>query len=67
MCCCRGSVLLYSLMYLVIAREKNWLVNFPDSFLGVLRLLSLPVEGKAVPFCVPRDRWDKEFFQIQGG
>lgn len=65
--CSCGSVLLHSLMYLVVNREEDWLVNFPDSFLGVLRPLNLPVEGKAVPFCVPRDRWDKEFFQIKGG
>lgn len=55
-------------MYLVIIiEEEDRLVNLPNSFLGVLRQLNLPVEQKAFSFCIPRDRWDKEFFKLEGG
>lgn len=54
-------------MYMVIVEEEDWLVNVPDSYLGVLRLLYLSFEQKASSLCIPRDRWDREFFQLQGG
>ncbi|CAK9141729.1 unnamed protein product [Ilex paraguariensis] len=28
---------------------------------------SLPFEHKVFSFCIPRDRWDKEFFKLQEG
>ncbi|XP_057957836.1 mitochondrial carrier protein CoAc1 isoform X4 [Malania oleifera] len=54
-------------MYLGISEEEDRLVNYPCTFLGVLRLLCLPFEQKGFSFCIPRDRWDKEFFKLQGG
>lgn len=55
-------------MYLVILREGDWLANIPNISRGVLGPLSLlPFEQKAVSFCVQRDRWDKAFFELQGG
>ncbi|XVF48689.1 hypothetical protein PTKIN_Ptkin03bG0210000 [Pterospermum kingtungense] len=53
-------------MYLVVIEEKDRLVNLPSSHLDVLRSLSLPFEQKSFSFCIPRDRWDKEFFKLQG-
>lgn len=51
-------------MILVIIGEKqNRLVNIPV----VLRPLIYPFEQKVLPFCIPRDRWDKEFYNLQGG
>ncbi|KAL3504108.1 hypothetical protein ACH5RR_033949 [Cinchona calisaya] len=35
--------------------------------LGVLRPLALPFEQEVFPFCIPLDRWDKEFYKLQGG
>lgn len=55
---------------MVILVKKDWLVNIPRLGQGVLRpLLELPLEskGKDFYFCIPRDRWDKEFYQLQGG
>lgn len=55
-------------MYLDIIREGDRLANIPKTSRGVLRPLSLlPFEQKAVSFCTQRDRWDKAFFQLQGG
>lgn len=55
-------------MYLVIAEEeefglvsKRWLIP------GVLRPLALPFEQQVFPFCIPLDRWDKEFYKLKGG
>ncbi|WRX33636.1 hypothetical protein QQP08_026123 [Theobroma cacao] len=47
--------------------QKDRLVNLPGSHLDVLRPLNLPFEQKSFSFCIPRDRWDKEFFKLQGG
>ena len=54
-------------MNLVILEEEDRLVNFPTSLLGVLGPLDLIVEQKVFSFCIPRDRWDKEFFKLQSG
>ncbi|EXB66844.1 hypothetical protein L484_019481 [Morus notabilis] len=56
-------------MYLVIIEEENRLVNVADSSLGVLspRIRLSFLEQKAFAFGVPRARWDKEFFALQGG
>lgn len=50
------------LMYLAFT-EEDWLVNIES----VLRPLVLPIEQKVFCFSIPRDRWDKEFYQLQGG
>lgn len=50
-------------MYLVFTEEEDWFVNIGF----VLRPLVLPIEQRVFSFCVPRDRWDKEFYQLQGG
>ncbi|KAH1067476.1 hypothetical protein J1N35_032463 [Gossypium stocksii] len=48
--------------------EKDRLVNFPGFHLDVLKPLNLlHFEQKSFSFCIPRDRWDKEFFELQGG
>ncbi|KAL0017638.1 hypothetical protein SO802_004707 [Lithocarpus litseifolius] len=60
-----GSVCM--LMYHIVIGKKDRLVNGPTWFLGALRPLYLPIEQKAFAFCVPRDRWDREFFKLQGG
>ncbi|KAK8581917.1 hypothetical protein V6N12_072119 [Hibiscus sabdariffa] len=52
-------------MYLVVIEEKDRLVNLPGSHLDVLRPLILPFVQKSFAFCIPRDRWDKEFFRLQ--
>lgn len=54
-------------MYMVVIGGKDRLVNTPYLFLGVLRLLCLPFEEKVFSFCIPRDRWDREFFELQAG
>lgn len=54
-------------MNLTIVIEEDRLVNLPNYFLGVFRPLELSFEKKAFSFCIPRDRWDKEFFNLQGG
>lgn len=54
-------------MNLVILEEEDRLVNLPNSLLGVLGPLDLLVEQKVFSFCIPRDRWDKEFFKLQSG
>ena len=54
-------------MYLLILEEEDRLVNVADSFLGLVRPLRLPFEQKVFAFCIPRDRWDKEFFELQSG
>ena len=55
-------------MYMVVIGGKDRLVNTPCLFLGVLRLLlCLPFEEKVFSFCIPTDRWDKEFFELQVG
>ncbi|KAI6682202.1 hypothetical protein NL676_036083 [Syzygium grande] len=49
-------------------REGDWLANIPKASRGVLGPLSLlPFEREAVSFCTQRDRWDKAFFELQGG
>lgn len=65
--CSLWFVSLYLLMSLAAFEEEDRLVNVSQSSLGVLRPLSLPFENKAFSFCVPRDRWDKEFFKVEGG
>lgn len=56
------------LMYMVISWEEDWLVNISFLIVSVLRpLLSLAIANKDYSFCVPRDRWDKEFFKLQSG
>lgn len=60
-----GSVCM--LMYHIVIGKKDRLVNVPTWFLGALRPLYLPIEQKAFSFCVPRDRWDREVFKLQGG
>ncbi|KAG6598285.1 hypothetical protein SDJN03_08063, partial [Cucurbita argyrosperma subsp. sororia] len=62
-----SSASLFLWMYLVVIQEEDWLVNWPDSFLGILRPPCLSVERKAFSHCVSRDRWDKEFFKLQSG
>lgn len=52
----------YILMTLVFI-EQDWLANIEF----VLRPLILPIEQKVFSFSIPRDRWDKEFYQLQGG
>lgn len=55
-------------MYLEVAGKVDWLVKFPNSFLGARRpLVSLPFEGRVFSFWIPRERWDEEFFKLQGG
>lgn len=55
-------------MNLAAFEEEDRLVNVPQSPLGVLRPISLlAFENKAFSFGVPRDRWDKEFFKLEGG
>lgn len=54
-------------MYLVITRETVGLANIRCEIPGVPRPLDLPFAHKVFAFCIPRDRWDKEFFQLQGG
>lgn len=55
-------------MYLVITEEKETgLVNKRCLIPGVLRPLALPFEQEVLPFCIPLDRWDKEFYKLQGG
>jgi hypothetical protein len=54
-------------MYIVAIQKEDPLVNFPTWFLGVLWPFYLPLEQKAFSFCIPRDRWDKEFFKLQSG
>lgn len=55
-------------MYLaIISKEEVGLANIPQSVPGVLRPLALPFGQKVFSFCIPRDRWDKEFFKLQGG
>ncbi|MBA0835792.1 hypothetical protein Goarm_008051, partial [Gossypium armourianum] len=49
-------------------KEKDRLVNLPGFHLDVLKPLNLlPFEQKSFSFCIPRDRWDKEFFKLQVG
>lgn len=55
------------LMYLVVIEEEDRLANVPAWLLGVLRPYYLPFERRAFSFCIPRDRWDREFFKLQGG
>lgn len=56
------------LMYLLVIEENYRLVNVPELlFLGGLRPLDFSFERNAYCFCVPRDRWDKEFFKLQSG
>lgn len=43
--------------------EEDWLVNIDF----VPRPLSLIVVKKLFCFSIPRHRWDKEFYQLQGG
>lgn len=47
----------------LVFTEEDWLVNIES----VLRPSILPVEQKTLHFSIPRDRWDKEFYQLQGG
>lgn len=55
-------------MYLAsIAKEVVGLVNIPSVTPVVPRPLALPIEQKVFSFCMPRDRWDKEFYKLQGG
>ncbi|KAH7862446.1 hypothetical protein Vadar_004933 [Vaccinium darrowii] len=54
-------------MYLVVIEEEDRLVNLPSSFRGVLWPLSLYLDHNVFSFCIPRDRWDKEFFKLQSG
>lgn len=55
-------------MYLIrITKEVGWLLNIPSVTPVVPRPLALPIEQKVFSFCIPRDRWDKEFFKLQGG
>lgn len=55
-------------MYLVsITKEVGRLVNIPSVTPVVPRPLALPIEQKVFSFCIPRDRWDKEFYKLQGG
>lgn len=55
-------------MYLVIAEEEEvGLVNKRWWIPGVLRPLTLPFEQQVFPFCIPLDRWDKEFYKLQAG
>lgn len=55
------------LMYIVITEEEVGLVNKRWTIPGVLRPLALPFEQEVFPFCIPLDRWDKQFYKLQGG
>ncbi|KAH1056817.1 hypothetical protein J1N35_034882 [Gossypium stocksii] len=56
-------------LWLGVSLGKDRLVNLSGFDLDVLRPLKLllPFEKKSFSFCIPRDRWDKEFFKLQGG
>lgn len=65
---CFEGFYVHLLMYIVITREEDWLVNISFLIPGVHRLLlSLVIAHKDYSFCVPRDRWDKDFFKLQSG
>lgn len=54
-------------MCLEILVEEDRLVNLPNLFLGVLRPFYLTSGQRIFSVCIPRDRWDKEFFKLQSG
>lgn len=65
---CFEGVYVHLLMYMVISWEEDRLVNISFLISSVLRpLVSLAIANKNYSFCVPRDRWDKEFFKLQSG
>ncbi|KAK8597578.1 hypothetical protein V6N13_094981 [Hibiscus sabdariffa] len=53
-------------MYLGFIEEKDRLADLSGFHLDVLRPLKSPFENRSFGFCIPRDRWDKEFFKLQG-
>ncbi|KAL3532898.1 hypothetical protein ACH5RR_006419 [Cinchona calisaya] len=53
--------------FVIAEEEKIWLVNKRWWIPGVLRPLAFPFEQEVFPFCIPLDRWDKEFYKLQGG
>ncbi|KAA3490539.1 IQ domain-containing protein IQM1-like [Gossypium australe] len=64
----KESRLMLSIALKVADVEKDRLVNLPGFHLDVLKPLNyLPFKQKSFSFCIPRDRWDKEFFKLQGG
>lgn len=54
-------------MYLGVVKEAVKLVNLPNLSLDVLRLQDFPLEQKVFSFSIPRERWTKELFKLQGG
>lgn len=55
------------MILVVIGDKEGRLVNVRCLIPVVLKPLIYPFEQKVLPFCIPRDRWDKEFYNLQGG
>lgn len=57
---------LLMLMYLIVSRfDRN--AKEPHKFLSIFVQLPLQFQQKGFSFCLPRDRWDKEFAKLQAG
>lgn len=62
--CCSIFHCICFMILVVIGEKEGRLVNIRCLIPVVLRPL---FEQKVLPFCIPRDRWDKEFYNLQGG